>query len=112
MDRVFFVASQLPPAPSPPVPSRWGTVKSHGPDYSRALETGLLSDQKRVGDSPPFVVERDRSGRPCGTIVPVGCVGRVSLFAMKVGVHPGAIAAFVVLDNSVGPIPVAMCVEP
>ena len=71
---------------------------------------GLLA--QRLGDLEPLLLKRTLGWRLVGPPVPVTRIGRISLFAVQVGMNPGTRRSFVLLCRFVGLLPIVFGIPP
>ena len=64
--------------------------------------------EQRGRDRVPLGLERAGRDRLAGGAVPVAGIGQIALDAVQIGVHPGGVRAFVVHDDLVRLVPVAL----
>jgi hypothetical protein len=83
-----------------------------GWDPIAAFKTGPVVVILVCRDAEPFRIERlSANSLACATI-PIGCVTLIAFLAMKVGVHPRTLGAFVLLSGFVRSRPIVLGVPP
>jgi len=68
--------------------------------------------QRRLGDIEPLFLKRTLGWKLASSPVPVTRVGSISLFAVQVGMNPGARRILVLLCRFMGPLPIAFGIPP